>query len=1306
MRARVASGNVRTKSRARRGLVGIATVIALCAAALVAVGVPAAQAVQATGDDVPAWNVGWSWNWDTSFRYVAEGTDVTINETAIYTVAGRETFQGQDAYKLNITGTITGGSGSVVADGIGTAALSGFGGSVSGTRYVRVSDLALLQENQHQALTATAKISIISTGITAVIDLQLTPRDSTWKVHDFPLNAGDSWNTNTNVDYTGGFSYDAGSLGGTGNSVFGPATMVFNAPTSVVSENLTSAPIAGNIATKKVTSINADSTMSDVSWWSPTYKNQAKEILVLPLDGGSITLTRNLRSASIPSGPQYSATATPSLTCAGGPITVAGQLSSGQAGVPVTVRLDQSQIVAGQGISATTTTGANGNYSVSLNTPTVAQGVSDGLGKNGPQGATRANWGITVGGGGANGATSVAITPANCSTIAYTGATSASVAGSATVSAKLTDLADPNGAAGRVVNFALAGGGSVTGTTNASGIATATLPMNGPVRATTVSASYAGTAGLNAASTSSPFTVLVNPTSTSVLPSMSTVTVGDDVTFSSTVTPTIGSNPGGAVQFLVDGAAFGSPRPVSGGVATSANLNTGSMSLGNHTVQAVYNGDANFGTSSSAVVEFRVRVPLLASSASLSVTPNSTVYGEQVTLSSHITTTSGSGNPTGSVTFSEGGTVFGAVPVDGSGNTSIQSTTIPAGAHSIVATYSGDDEYNGAASSPGSLNVAKADVTVDLTSSDTSTVSGESVNFGVSVAAQAPGAGLPDGTVQLVIDGNNTGSPVALTGGVANFDPVTSLLTGNHTVAVSYSGSSNYKSGSDSLSQTVTPADTTTTVTVSPSPSSEDQMVTITANVGAVAPGGGAATGLVSFTADGDSIGAGSLTPSSGGAKATLQTSTLAPGSHTIVATYAGDDDYNGSVSPDKNHLVIAGAAIVPTTTVVHSSANPSTYGEFVTFTANVSAEDDTDASGAVQFSVDGVNVGDPVEVGADGSATSPLVGSPEPGDHTVIAAFIGNPGYGGSGDFLAQTVADATVGLTVTSSNASSTYGQPVTFTATAVTPQSGIGNPDGHVQFRVDGVAIGGAVALDVDGEATSNAVSTLAPGTHVVTADYSGSAHFAPALSSTTQNVGKVSTTTSLVASPGSVNFGQGVSLTATVTPGATALGAPTGTVTFTDGSTTLGTAVVGASGTNGKATIAVSNLAGGSHSIKATYSGSTSFGGSASANSTVTVAKVATSITARGALVNLIPLTLALGQLQATVNSPNGPVAGIPVAFTIGANTVPICTSYTNAFGVANCNALPNLLGLTLTGFKATFAGNGDYLGSTVKGSIIK
>ena len=59
-----------------------------------------------------------------------------------------------------------------------------------------------------------------------------------------------------------------------------------------------------------------------------------------------------------------------------------------------------------------------------------------------------------------------------------------------------------------------------------------------------------------------------------------------------------------------------------------------------------------------------------------------------------------------------------------------------------------------------------------------------------------------------------------------------------------------------------------------------------------------------------------------------------------------------------------------------------------MTFTANVTAADGTTPSGTVQFSVDGADFGDPVQVGSDGSAESATLASPDPGDHTVIAAF------------------------------------------------------------------------------------------------------------------------------------------------------------------------------------------------------------------------------------------------------------------------------------------------------------------------------
>src|SRR5690348_1158102 len=103
MRARVSSVGTQSKRpRRSRGLVVVSTVLALCTAVLVSAGMSPAQAVQAPGHDVAAWNNGWSWTYATSFRYFdpTTPTDVTINENVTYSVVDRETFNGYDAYKL------------------------------------------------------------------------------------------------------------------------------------------------------------------------------------------------------------------------------------------------------------------------------------------------------------------------------------------------------------------------------------------------------------------------------------------------------------------------------------------------------------------------------------------------------------------------------------------------------------------------------------------------------------------------------------------------------------------------------------------------------------------------------------------------------------------------------------------------------------------------------------------------------------------------------------------------------------------------------------------------------------------------------------------------------------------------------------------------------------------------------------------------------------------------------------------------------------------------------------------------------
>ena len=93
----------------------------------------------------------------------------------------------------------------------------------------------------------------------------------------------------------------------------------------------------------------------------------------------------------------------------------------------------------------------------------------------------------------------------------------------------------------------------------------------------------------------------------------------------------------------------------------------------------------------------------------------------------------------------------------------------------------------------------------------------------------------------------------------------------------------------------------------------------------------------------------------------------------------------------------------------------------------------------------------------------------------------------------------------------------------------------------FTIDGVAVGGPVPLDATGRATL-VISSLAVGTHTVSADYSGSANYRPSTSGhVTQTVNKAASRTVVTTSGTPAPLGTTVVFTATVTavaPGARA------------------------------------------------------------------------------------------------------------------------------------------------------------------------
>src|SRR5207247_2379637 len=133
-------------------------------------------------------------------------------------------------------------------------------------------------------------------------------------------------------------------------------------------------------------------------------------------------------------------------------------------------------------------------------------------------------------------------------------------------------------------------------------------------------------------------------------------------------------------------------------------------------------------------------------------------------------------------------------------------------------------------------------------------------------------------------------------------------------------------------------------------------------------------------------------------------------------------------------------------------------------------------------------------------------------------------------------------------------------------------------------------GSVSLGVASFSSKTLTTTLAPGTHSITASYRGDATHLPSTSSVlTQIVRPFATNTSLTSSLNPSVFGQPVTFTATVT---SSNGTPTGSVQFLDFANLLGTVNLSA----GSASLTTSTLTGGGHEIRVQYLGDGMFGGS--------------------------------------------------------------------------------------------------------------
>ena len=409
----------------------------------------------------------------------------------------------------------------------------------------------------------------------------------------------------------------------------------------------------------------------------------------------------------------------------------------------------------------------------------------------------------------------------------------------------------------------------------------------------------------------------------------------------------------------------------------------------------------------------------------LSSSPNPSTVDQAVNFVATVVAQNG-GSPSGTVTFKDGANTLGTASIvtcncASPGTATLPLSTLGAGTHTITAVYGGDVTFTGSTSSAITQTVLpKTATTTTLNSSLNPSYVRQSVTFTATVSPSGASGVMTfydGGTILGTGPMNSSGQAILTT---------SALTSGSHSITAFYGGDSNFAtSASAALTQTVNKVSTSTGLTLSPNPSTFGQSVTITAAVTSTA---GVPTGTVTFYDGATTLGAGSLNSSG---QTTLSTFSLAPGSHAITASYAGNSTFAGSTSTALAQTVNKANT---TTSIGAQAPNPSFAGQAV----------------AVNFAVATVSLGSGTPTGnvtvSDGAGDT-CTGTVAAGGCSLILPTAGtktlNANYAGDGNFNASTsagITHRTVDFSISATPASQTIkaGQKTSYKVT-LTPLNG---------------------------------------------------------------------------------------------------------------------------------------------------------------------------------------------------------------------------------------------------------------------------
>jgi hypothetical protein len=250
--------------------------------------------------------------------------------------------------------------------------------------------------------------------------------------------------------------------------------------------------------------------------------------------------------------------------------------------------------------------------------------------------------------------------------------------------------------------------------------------------------------------------------------------------------------------------------------------------------------------------------------------------------------------PTGTLQIRKGTQTLATAPMTAT-SVEVAVPGLTPGDHTLTAHYAGDDEYDPKTSASVTVKVVTAAATVTLTQSSAQTALGE--EHRVTSRVTSEGADVTGGTVNLRVNNVHVSSHPA-----PGFDVATKLGAGTHTIVARYSGDEAH-GGADSAPLTHTVLKATPSVAATSLQQTTSFGATASFPAAVERRGDFTPTGTVRLL-EGSTVLATATLDSLG--RATLETTALSRGTHSLRVAYDGDANFNGAQSVAIAHEVVA----------------------------------------------------------------------------------------------------------------------------------------------------------------------------------------------------------------------------------------------------------------------------------------------------------------------------------------------------------------------------------------------------------------